>query len=33
MHNVKAFAEYFFEHQDGKSSARFVDQILLGEKK
>ncbi|WP_251137231.1 CDP-glycerol glycerophosphotransferase family protein [Exiguobacterium sp. H66] len=33
MDNVKAFAEYFFEHQDGKSSARFVDQIILGENK
>ncbi|WP_235188898.1 CDP-glycerol glycerophosphotransferase family protein [Exiguobacterium artemiae] len=31
MQNVKAFAEYFFEHQDGKSSQRFVDQIILGE--
>lgn len=33
MQNVKAFAEYFFEHQDGKSSQRFVDQIILGEDK
>ena len=33
MQNVKAFAEYFFEHQDGKSSERFVDQIILGENK
>ncbi|WP_232818682.1 CDP-glycerol glycerophosphotransferase family protein [Exiguobacterium flavidum] len=30
IEKVERFANHFFEHQDGKSSERFVDQILLG---
>ncbi|MCM3124152.1 MULTISPECIES: CDP-glycerol glycerophosphotransferase family protein [unclassified Mesobacillus] len=31
MDKIKPFIEYFFDQHDGKSSARVVDQIILGE--
>ncbi|MEH7574174.1 CDP-glycerol glycerophosphotransferase family protein, partial [Cytobacillus firmus] len=30
MEKIKPFIEYFFDHHDGNSSARVVDQIILG---
>ncbi|MDR7240686.1 CDP-glycerol glycerophosphotransferase family protein [Neobacillus drentensis] len=31
MEKIKPFIEYFFDHYDGKSSKRVVDQLILGE--
>jgi len=30
MHKIPDFVHYFFDHTDGKSSARVVDQLILG---